>query len=171
MANILASAAAFCGCTALGMMASSRKQKRAQALKDLAGLIPQLQTRTVVLAQPIHQALEELMPQAGMMQGLLGRVVEGLRMGGRSLEAVWMQAVQEERAALFMLNAGDWALLQTAGRMLSAQTLSRQQEQLQRLHASVKEQAEQVDRECSKIAPLYQKLGILAGLALAVVVV
>lgn len=171
MANVLASAAAFCGCTALGMIASSRKQKRTQLLKDLAGLIPQLQTRTAVLAQPIHQVITELLPQAGGLKPLLTDVAQGLSIGGRSLEAVWIQALENHRGSLGMLTNQDMALLQTMGRMLSAQTLQQQQEQMQQLQSAVQEQAVRAEQDSGKIAPLYQKLGILAGLAMAVVVV
>lgn len=171
MANVMASAAAFCGCTALGMMASSRKLKRAQALKELAVMVQQLQTSTGMLAQPIHEALEEIAPQSGALGQLAADAAHQLKQGGQSLEAVWAQSISHTKDRLTMLNPRDMALLKSMGGLLSAETLHQQQEQLARLYQTASQHAEQAEQERASMAPLYQKIGILAGLALAVAVV
>lgn len=150
----------------VGYAKGYRVQARAQALsgflEELPRLLLQMEYKTLPLAQ--------LVRALGRAEGILGAfwTAFGAALPERGIEGAWNQALEE--AAPYGLLEGDVAILQGMGPMLAYPEAEGRKRSAQGLLAELSEQREALRREQEKRGNLYGTLGLLMGLALAILI-
>ena len=143
----------------VGYAKGYRVQARAQALsgflEELPRLLLQMEYKTLPLAQ--------LVRALGRAEGILGAfwTAFGAALPERGIEGAWNQALEE---------AAPYGLLQGMGPMLAYPEAEGRKRSAQGLLAELSKQREALRREQEKRGNLYGTLGLLMGLALAILI-
>ena len=158
------------GALALGMFIgyakSYRVQARAQALSVFLEELPRLLLQMEYKTLPLSRLVQTL----GRADGLLGPfwAAFGALLPEWGVEGAWIQALAEK--APYGLSEGDLAILRNAGPILSYPEAEGRKKSAQGLLAELTEQREALRREQEKRGNLYGTLGLLMGLAMAILI-
>lgn len=150
----------------MGYAKSYRVQARAQALscflEELPRLLLQMEYKTLPLAQLLYglgAAQGPLAPFWGAFGALLPE---------QGIEKAWNQALEEKGP--YGLLEEDLAILRGAGPILAYPEAEGRKKSAQGLLGELAEQREALRREQEKRGNLYGTLGLLMGLALAILI-
>ena len=150
----------------IGYAKSYRVQARAQALSVFLEELPRLLLQMEYKTLPLSRLVQTL----GRADGLLGPfwAAFGALLPEWGVEGAWIQALAEK--APYGLSEGDLAILRNAGSILSYPEAEGRKKSAQGLLAELTEQREALRREQEKRGNLYGTLGLLMGLAMAILI-
>jgi len=157
-------------CAAGGFEGSARARRRVAEVRGLAAAVAVLQTEVAFAATPLPDALRRAGRAAGGEVGdLLVQAAALLGRGTDGAEAAWRDAVTAARGRL-SLRPSDLDGMAELAASLGRSDREDQTRHLARAAARLQALAEGIEPEMERSARLMRSLGVLGGLAAAVLV-
>lgn len=168
--KILSSLMIVLCCSFLGLQAANAYALRVKELRMLRMGFAHLESEVINYATFLPEAVERT---AGLLQGGIreffydfSRMLKA-RSGDTAAEA-WEKALDRWGNRLY-INAEDVQILLTFGRVLGTSDRESQQGYFQILQSQLIRQEHKAEEACSKYRSMYRNLGVLGGLALAII--
>lgn len=163
-AAVLISATSF-----IGFSLASDCSKRPRALRELQALLQMLENEISYLSNLLSVAFNRIYEGTNSNTALLFKAAAiNLEINGVTADAAWEKAVQENHAKL-SLNKEDKAILLTFGKMLGNSDLEGQINNIKLISSQLKLQELKAEDMRQKNEKMYRSLGVLSGLAIAII--
>ena len=158
-------------CTMAGFVFSRRLTERLELIREIQGLLMELDNEIRYMGRPVGQALLSL--SRGRNTGLaqfLQRVCKMHRDDGITIEAAWQKNLDSFRGQ-WPLRPEEWELLLSIGEMLGKTDRAGQSSFIKMMLEKFSLQEKKADEDRALKEKLYKNLGVLCGLALVLVLV
>ncbi len=168
--KILSSLMIVVCCSFLGLQAANAYALRVKELRMLRIAFAHLESEIINYATFLPEAVERV---AALLQGAVKEFFydfsRGLqkRSGDTAAEA-WEKALKSWEKHLY-ITAEDAQILLTFGKVLGASDRESQQRYFQIIQGQLRNQEQRAEEACLKYRNMYRNLGVLSGLALAII--
>lgn len=166
----LIGAVVLTGATSLiGFSLAADCSKRPRALRELQALMQMLENEMAYLSNLLSEAFIRIYRGTDSDTAILFReAADNLGENGTTAAEAWEKAIEGNYAKL-SLNKEDKAILMTFGKMLGNSDLEGQLNNIRLITSQLKLQELKAEEIKSKNEKMYRSLGVLSGLAIAIV--
>lgn len=168
--KILSSVAIVACCSLLGLQAANAYALRVKELRMLRMAFVHLESEVINYATFLPEAIEKVvhLTSGGVKEFLheFGHRLQS-RSGDTAAEA-WEKALKGWKKHLH-ITAEDTQILLTFGKVLGISDRESQHRYFQIIQSQLKNQEQKAEEACSKYQTMYRNLGVLGGLALAII--
>lgn len=153
----------------IGFSLAADCSKRPRALRELQSLMQMLENEIAYLSNLLSEAFDRIYEGNNSDTAILFReAANKLSTSGVTAAEAWEKATEENYAKL-SLNKEDKAILQAFGRMLGNSDLEGQLNNIRLVTSQLKLQELKAEEMKRKNEKMYRSLGVLSGLAIAIV--
>ncbi|WP_027627774.1 stage III sporulation protein SpoIIIAB [Ruminiclostridium cellobioparum] len=158
------------GATSLiGFLLAADCSKRPRTLRELQALLQMLENEISYLSNLLTEAFFRIYETSKVDAAILFKAAAlNLQTGGVTADMAWDKAVNEYYSKL-SLNREDRAILITFGKMLGNSDLEGQLNNIRLVSSQLKLQEAKSEEMKRKNEKMYRTLGVLSGLALAII--
>jgi len=163
-AAVLISATSF-----IGFSLAANCSKRPRSLRELQSLLQMLENEISYLSNLLSEAFYRIYEGTNSETAILfNEAAKNLGTNGVTADAAWEKAIEENYEKL-SLNKEDKAILLTFGKMLGNSDLEGQLSNIKLISSQLKLQELKAEEMKQKNEKMYRSLGVLSGLAIAIV--
>lgn len=163
-------AAILIGATScIGFSLASECAKRPRNLRELQSMLQMLENEISYLSNLLSEAFDRIYHGTSFDTAILFKEAAGyLGENGCTADAAWERAVEENYRKL-SLNCEDKTILLTFGKMLGNSDLEGQLNNIKLVSSQLKVQESKAEEMKKKNEKMYRSLGVLSGLAIAII--
>lgn len=156
------------GCGAIGLLKARDIRERKQLLLEFKSLLLHISTEISYFKEPLPQIFERLSAdQEGACGLLLRNCLTSYLTSGKDMGELWRDSVDFVYESL-PVTEQDAALMKKCGDFLGQSDFKRQQDHFLLLHRQLDEQIEEAQKWIDSKGRMYERLGFLAGLVIAI---
>ncbi len=162
-------AAVLIGATSLiGFSLAADCSKRPRTLRELQALLQMLENEISYLSNLLSEAFNRIYEGSNSEAAILFKAAaENLGTSGVTADEAWEKAV-EDNCSKLSLNKEDKTILETFGKMLGNSDLEGQLNNIRLITSQLKLQELKAEEMRRKNERMYRSLGVLSGLAIAI---
>lgn len=163
-AAILISATSF-----IGFSLAAECSKRPRALRELQSMLQMLENEISYLSNLLSEACNRIYEGTNFATAILFKeTAKYLDVDDFTADSAWERAVEENYTKL-SLNSEDKTILLTFGKMLGNSDLEGQLNNIKLISSQLKVQETKAEEMKKKNEKMYRSLGVLSGLAIAII--
>lgn len=167
--KIIGSAILIGATSFIGFSLASECSKRPRALRELQSMLQMLENEISYLSNLLSEAFERIYKGTNFETAILFKEsAKYLCINGCTADAAWERAVEENYGKL-SLNAEDKTILLTFGKMLGNSDLEGQLNNIRLVSSQLKLQEIKAEEMKKKNEKMFRSLGVLSGLAIAII--
>jgi len=168
--KILSSLMIVICCSFLGMQAANRYSLRVKELRLLRMAFAHLESEVINYANFLPEAVERaaVLSQDGVKEFFNDFSRRLQQRSGATAAEAWEKALRSWRSHLHITDE-DAQILLSFGKVLGVSDRDSQQRYFQIIQSQLKGQEQKAEEACSKYRNMYRSLGVLGGLALAII--
>lgn len=167
--KLIGAAVLICSTSLIGFSLAADCSKRPKALRELQALLQMLENEISYLSNLLGEAFNRIYERSNLDTALLFKeAAKYLETGGITADLAWERAVDENYSGL-SLNKEDKAVLLTFGKMLGNSDLEGQLNNIKLISSQLKLQELKAEEMRQKNEKMYRSLGVLSGLAIAII--
>ncbi|PYG86810.1 stage III sporulation protein AB [Ruminiclostridium sufflavum DSM 19573] len=153
----------------IGFFLASECSKRPRALRELQSLLQMLENEISYLSNILAEAFNRIYENTDFDTAVLfGEAARHLGSDGCTADFAWETAVEENYGRL-SLNGEDRNILLSFGKMLGNSDLEGQLNNIRMISSQLKVQEIKAEEIKKKNEKMYRSLGVLSGLAIAII--
>lgn len=157
-------------CSFLGLQAANAYALRVKELRMLQMALAHLESEVINYATFLPEAVERV---AALLQGGVKEFFDDFsyrlqRRSGDTASEAWEKALNSWKGQLH-ITAEDAQILLTFGKVLGVSDRESQQRYFQIIQSQLRNQERKAEEACLKYRNMYRNLGVLSGLALAII--
>lgn len=169
MFRLMGVALAFVACTAIGLTKAREIRERKQLLLDFKDMVNHISTEISYFKEPLPQVFERLSAGDDRESRLLLRsCLTAYISKGIHLREIWKEAVEDVYAGS-SLTKEDLAVMQSCGDFLGQSDFKGQEGHFALFHQQMDRQLAEAEENIQVKGKMYGKMGVSAGLVIAVV--
>lgn len=163
-------AAILIGATSLiGFLMAAECSKRPRALRELQSMLQMLENEISYLSNLLSEAFNRIYDGANFNTAIIFReAAKYLGTDGYTADLAWEKAIVENYGKL-SLNSEDKTILLAFGKMLGNSDLEGQLNNIRLISSQLKLQEIKAEEMKKKNEKMYRSLGVLSGLAIAII--
>lgn len=159
--------AIFGSSTALGILLANKYKDRVSDLKQMRSALNILKTKIAYTYEPLPQIFLEIHEKFANNIGEIFKV-SSTKMKEKSAGIAWNEAVFEVKTNM---NKEDLKTIASLSKLLGKTDIHGQMSEIELLEKFIDEQIENAEGEQKKNEKLYKSLGVIAGLAIAIILI
>lgn len=153
----------------IGFSLAADCSKRPRALRELQALLQMLENEISYLSNLLSEAFNRIYEGSNSQTAILfKKAAENLGINGVTADVAWEKAVEENYAKL-AFNKEDKVILLTFGKMLGNSDLEGQLKNIKLISSQLQLQQLKAEELKQKNEKMYRSLGVLSGLAIAII--
>lgn len=166
--KIIGAAALICATSLIGFSMAADCSKRPRTLRELQALLQMLENEISYLSNLLSEAFYRIYEGSKSEAAVLFKAAaENLESSGVTADQAWEDAVEDNFSKL-SLNKEDKAVLVSFGKMLGNSDLEGQLNNIKLITSQLKLQELKAEEMKRKNEKMYRSLGVLSGLAIAI---
>jgi stage III sporulation protein AB len=159
----------ICATSFIGFSLAADCSKRPKALRELQSLLQMLENEISYLSNLLSEAFYRISEGTNSDTAILFKeAARNLGTNGVTADSAWEKSIEENYAKL-SLNKEDRTILLTFGKMLGNSDLEGQLKNIKLISSQLKLQEFKAEEMRHKNEKMYRSLGVLSGLAVAVI--
>jgi len=157
----------FVTSTALGIMLANKYKDRVTDLKQMRSALNILKTKIVYTYEPLPEIFLEI---SSKFTNSIGEIfkLSSSKMKEKSAGTAWKEALLETKTNM---NKEDLKTIESLSKLLGKTDVDGQLSEIELLEKFIDEQIEKAEGEQRKNEKLYKSLGVIAGLAIAIILI
>ncbi|MDR2654631.1 MAG: stage III sporulation protein AB [Oscillospiraceae bacterium] len=163
-----AAAVALCGFLA-GKLFADRLKARRDELESLCHMAVYISTQIRYACRPLDELFEEMRRESGFWKLPFVAGCSLFMAGGKAFPEAFRKSLEQSKSRMNLWEE-DFAVLESLGRELGASDTEGQLKTLALFQEKIARRRDEAIEEYKKNGAIYQKLGFLAGLGLAVLI-
>ncbi len=161
--------ALICATSFIGFSLAADCSKRPKALRELQSLLQMFENEISYLSNLLGEAFNRIYEGTNCDTAILFKeAAKNLSTNGVTADMAWEKAIEENYAKL-SLNKEDKAILLAFGKMLGNSDLEGQLSNIKLISSQLKLQQLKAEEMRQKNEKMYRSLGVLSGLAIAII--
>lgn len=159
----------ICATSFIGYSLAADCSKRPRALRELQSLLQMLKNEISYLSNLLSEAFNRIYEGSNADTAILFKEAAlNLEIAGVTADVAWEKALEDNYAKL-SLNKEDKVILVTFGKMLGNSDLEGQLSNIELISSQLKLQELKAEEMRVKNEKMYRSLGVLSGLAIAII--
>ena len=159
----------ICATSFIGFSMAAECSKRPRALRELQSMLQMLENEISYLSNLLSEAFNRIYDSSNFDTAILFReAAKYLGTDGYTADLAWEKAIEENFGKL-SLNFEDKTILLSFGKMLGNSDLEGQLNNIRLISSQLKLQEQKAEEMKRKNEKMYRSLGVLSGLAIAII--
>ena len=165
--KVLLLLAVFCTSTIIGILISKKYSNRVLILKDFKNALNMFEVKINFSCETIPEIFMEISQKMnGVVSRIFSDAVNNMNLKNMMAGEAWERAVEGNGE---FLKKDDINCIKTLGKLLGKTDIDGQISQIQLVSSFVEKQINEASEEKSKNEKMYQKLGVIVGLVIIIV--